>query len=258
MNPHDDETMRNAKQVAPPPGRLRTRARPSRLWLATLPAVIGLAASPAIAGVEFVTDVGQCTKVDTIGDGKDLRIMAGTGTAQDPSGGPTRFEVWGSGIDMNPGVRVIANDSNPGTVTARIVSVRNGPQNAVGPCGYATGSALVEVTAPPSSTTNLRRTLRFRMPLGDESPLAMTVLAYPTPVFTWDQDRIPHCLLQGTGTVTRDLNNRRLTISLPPGAGTDSSNCSDVSLPGRIAVSFPARPDFASSTPTASPAFRRG
>ena len=227
-----------------PSGRLRARVPNWRLGLATLPATLWLATSPAQAGVEFVTDVGQCDKVDTIGDGKDLRIMAGTGTAQDPSGGPTRFEVWGSGIDMNPSVRVVGNDSTA-TVTARIISVRNGPQNATGPCKYSTGSALVEVTAPPSSTTDLRRTLRFRMPLGDESPLAMTVLAYRTPVFTWPTVATtdPYCLLKGFSQPQIDLNNKRLTISLPPGAGTDTSNCT-FSLLGQITAPTSVRPDL--------------
>lgn len=245
MNPNDKETMLYANHITPLSGHLLTRARPSRRGLAALSAAIGLAASPAIAGVEFVTDVGQCTKVDTIGDGKDLRIIAGTGTTQDPSGGPTRFEVWGSGIDVNPSVRVTASDSNPGTVTARIVSVRNGPQNASGPCKLATGSALVEVTAPPSSTVDLRRSLRFRMPLGDESPLAVSVLAYRTPVFTWaaQPTNDTSCLLKGMGTVRLDLNNERLTLSLPPGAGADTSNCT-LQLRGEIRAPTSVMPDL--------------
>ena len=190
-----------------------SRARP---WLAALPAFAWLVAAPVQAGVEFVTEAGACSKVDTIGDGKDLRLPPGTNT---------RFEVWGSGIDMNPSVRVTTNDTNAGTVSARIISVRSGPQNAVGPCKYATGSALVEVDSPITATTNLRRTLRFRMPLGDESPLATTVFSFRDINYTWDTLSAPFCLTKGMGTATLDLNNDRLTISLPPGAGSDTSNC---------------------------------
>jgi len=172
--------------------------------------------SPAHAGVEFVTEVGACSKVDTIGDGKDLRLAPGPNT---------RFEVWGSGIDVNPSVRVTTSDSNAGTVSARIVSVKSGPQNAAGPCKYATGSALVELSSPITATTNLRRTLRFRMPLGDESPLATTVFAYRDINHTWQNPSMPLCLSRGMGTARLDLNNERLTISLPPGAGSDTSNC---------------------------------
>lgn len=54
--------------------RTRNFAGRARPRLAAMPPFAWLVAAPAQAGVEFVTEAGGCSKVDTIGDGKDLRL----------------------------------------------------------------------------------------------------------------------------------------------------------------------------------------
>lgn len=172
------------------------------------------------AAVEFVTPVGGCNKVDQIGDGSDLILQAGANV---------RFEVWGSGIDINPSVRVTADDGNAGTVGARIISARSGPQNAVGPCRYATGSVQVEVDSPGGATQLLQRSLRFRMPAGDESRLQTSVRPFPKPGWkynsSWFSEQPDGCLRKGVGSIVKDMQDKRVTITLPAGAAQDTSNC---------------------------------
>jgi hypothetical protein len=133
------------------------------LLLAAL-GLVGFWASPAQAGVEFVTRTADCTKVDRIGDGKDLFIMAGRNV---------RFRVFGNSVDLsNPtnGFR-IATDSGAGDVRAKIVSQGTD-------CG-GTGFALVDVDSPANLNANIQRSLFFKMPFGDESRLQMTIKAFP-------------------------------------------------------------------------------
>lgn len=176
-------------------------------WAATCAALACFGATTAAqAGVEFVTPVNACNKVDTSSDGKDLRLTPGR----------LQFDVWGSGIDVNPFVS--------GGFNAQYVanSKRSGAQNATGRCKLAIGSVTVQLTPLVTATTNERRILQFRMPLGDSSPLPVTVFAYRNFDFLWSgAESSTSCL----GTHRQDLNNDRLTISLPAGAQTDTSNC---------------------------------
>lgn len=170
------------------------------------------------AAVEFVTGVGDCVKSDTQVDNKPLSVQAGNNL---------RFEVWGDGIDINPSVRVTVDDSNnDALVTARIIRAHNGAANLLRGCKIAKGSVELEVDSPAEAGATRLRSLHFRMPLGDESRLQMRVVPFRTPVWTISNvvQRPANCL-SGTGTLVRDLNNARLTISLPPGANRDSSNC---------------------------------
>lgn len=214
---------------------------------AGLAAALALLPSTGLAAVEFVTRVGTCDKVDTIGDGKDLSVQAGNNM---------RMEVWGDGIDINPAVRVTADDSNAGTVTAQIIRPHNGLENLGRGCKIAKGSVEVEVDSPATTGATLQRSLRFRMPLGDESRLQMRVVPFRTPVWTFaDQPSVPgapyfqravtqtppECLTKNVGTVVRDLNNARVTITLPPGANGDTSNCT---LEFRTSVSPSDRPEI--------------
>jgi len=186
--------------------------------LATLAAALACVPGTSAAAVEFVTPVGTCTKVDTIGDGKDLSVQAGENL---------RFEVWGDGIDINPSVRVTVDDSNAGTVAARIVRAHNGVENLGRGCRIAKGSAEVEVDSPAATSATLQRSLRFRMPLGDESRLQMRVVPFRTPVWTFTRvSQSPaNCLTKSVGTVVTDMNNSRVVITLPAGASGDTSNC---------------------------------
>ena len=81
-------------------------------------ALIALGVSAAQAGVEFVTSTTDCSnKVDLIGDGKDLFIIAGPNI---------QFEVFGNSVDLsNPssGFR-ISSTTDSG---ARIVSAAQRP-----------------------------------------------------------------------------------------------------------------------------------
>jgi hypothetical protein len=179
-------------------------------WAALCVALAGMVAtSVAQAGVEFVTPANACNKVDTISDGKDLRLNPGR----------IRFDVWGSGIDVNPAVS--------GGFGAMIVGKRNGATNAAGPCKLAIGSVTVEVNSAVTATTDERRTLQFRMPLGDLSPLRVTVFAFRSFDYRWSG---PESSVTCLGTLRQDLNNDRLTISLPAGAQTDTSNCVQAAL----------------------------
>ena len=183
-----------------------------------LPAIALLIAAwtaPAQAGVEYVTSTGDCTQVDTIGDGKDLSIIAGPNV---------RFRVFGNSVNLsNPtsGFR-IATDSGAGSVAARIVS--QGID-----CGV-TGFALVEVDSPVDLASDIQRSLFFKMPLGDESRLQMRIRAFPAIDVTWSDEPI------GCIGVDELLNqNKTLRISLPAGYLNDPTNCTSRTLRARVA-----------------------
>jgi len=188
-------------------------------------AAAGLAAALALlpgasqAAVEFVTGVGVCVKLDTQTDNQRLSVLAGENRV---------FEVWGDGIDVNPAVRV-TSVGNPADelVRARIIRRHNGAENLLRGCRIAKGSVEVEVDSPAEAGATRIRTLHFRMPAGDESSLAMHVGTHPVPVWTFKKvTQTPSmCLTKNVGTVVQDLNNSRLVITLPPGAASDTSNC---------------------------------
>jgi hypothetical protein len=178
------------------------------LWAAALPA--------AQAGVEFVTRTGDCTKVDTVGDGKDLSLIAGPNV---------RFRVFGNSVDLsNPtsGFR-IATDSGSGSVSARIVSQGRD-------CG-GVGFALVEVDSADDLSSDIQRSLFFKMPLGDESRLQMRIRAFPTINATWAADTSVSCI----GIAERLNQDKTLRISLPAGYLNDPTNCASRTLRVRVA-----------------------
>jgi hypothetical protein len=191
------------------------RIQPLRHVTLILLGASALALAPhANAGVEFVTAVGQCTKVDTIGDGKDAAIQAGSNV---------KLEVWGDGIDVNPAVRV-AVDSGSGTVSAQIKAHHGGTENR---CGFLKGSVEVEVDSPEDLTQSIQRSLFFRMPLGDESRLQTKIIPFNKVAWVWNdtQQNPANCLTKGIGTIQQLNQNELLDIQLPPGSATDQSNC---------------------------------
>ena len=127
---------------------------------------------PAEAGVEFVTPIWSCNHVDKIGDGKDLFIIAGR---------DVRFRVFGNSVDLsNPALPPNLNSgfrisSTANGIRARIVSQGRD-------CG-GTGFALVEVDSPEDLAANTQRSLFFKMPLGDESPLQIYFARSETVLF---------------------------------------------------------------------------
>ncbi|MDQ6893116.1 MAG: hypothetical protein M3167_10600 [Acidobacteriota bacterium] len=190
-------------------------------------AFAALAAPAARAGVEYVTRVGQCTNhVDEIGDGKDLFIVAG------PS---VQFEVFGNSVDLsNPttGLRV-GTDSGTGNVTARIVSQTNGPTNGSKGCGN-TGSAVVQVDSPINLTSNIQRSLYFKMPAGDESRLQMTIKALPAFTVTWTTVQNSVSCIVKTGSFERLDQDHKIKIQLPPGSAQDQTTCNQNTLVAHI------------------------
>ena len=187
-----------------------------------------LAAMPlkrADAGVEFVTKTTDCSiKVDLIGDGKDLFIIAGPNI---------QFEVWGNSVDLsNPtsGFR-IAVDAGAGNVTARIVQQRSGAANLARGCGN-TGSAVVEVDSPADIGSTLQRSLFFKMPFGDESRLQISIKPFPTFSATWVNPALS-CIVK-TGTLQLLDQDTRIVLQLPPGHQQDQTTCNSNSLSARI------------------------
>jgi hypothetical protein len=184
------------------------------LLLAAL-GLVGFWASPAQAGVEFVTRTADCTKVDRIGDGKDLFIMAGRNV---------RFRVFGNSVDLsNPtnGFR-IATDSGAGDVRAKIVSQGTD-------CG-GTGFALVDVDSPANLNANIQRSLFFKMPFGDESRLQMTIKAFPAINVVWRVQQDIGCI----GGFTLLNQDHRMLIRLPPGHQQDETTCNNRTAFARV------------------------
>lgn len=168
----------------------------------------------AMAGVEFVTTVGTCTKVDTIGDGKDLSIQAGNNM---------RFEVWGFGVDLVNTIRVTVDDNNNDSlVTARIIRRHNGAENLLRGCRRATGSVEVEVDSPAEAGKTRQRSLWF----GD-SRLQMRAVPFQTPVWVFgDILQTPgNCLNNTYAEVVKDLNGSRLTINMRKDSTNLTSRC---------------------------------
>jgi hypothetical protein len=163
--------------------------------------------------------------VDLIGDGKDLFIMAGQNV---------QFEVFGNSVDLsNPssGFR-IATDSGSGTVTARIIRQRSGPTNLSRGCGN-TGSAEVEVDSNVNLTSNIQRSLFFKMPLGDESRLQMTIKALPAITGTiWTATNMG-CIVK-TGSLQKLNQDKKIKIQLPPGHRQDQTTCNQNTISAQV------------------------
>lgn len=211
-------------------------------------ALIALGVSAAQAGVEFVTSTTDCSnKVDLIGDGKDLFIIAGPNI---------QFEVFGNSVDMsNPssGFRISSTTNS----AARIVRQTGGPANLLRGCGN-TGSAVVEIDSPVDLNSDIQRTLFFKMPAGDESPLQIRIRAYPTFNADWTavQNNIS-CIVK-TGTFQKLDQNKRLRIQLPPGHQQDATTCRSNRLSAQVTPSIIGELDIPGSfrhTATGVPAF---
>ena len=197
-------------------------------------ALVLLVAPAAHAGVEFVTTTSNCTKVDLIGDGKDLFIIAG----QD-----VRFRVFGNSVDLsNPssGFR-IASDGGSGSVSARIVSQGRD-------CG-GVGFALVEVDSPLALSSSSQWSLFFKMPLGDESRLQINIKPYPAINVTWISSQSAISCIVKTGTFEKLNQDKKIRITLPPGHQQDQSTCNSRTLTARVAPTSPGELDI-------TPAFR--
>jgi hypothetical protein len=247
------ETELSKEAVTPQSLGSRAARRSYRLVLAAAAvlAVTALGTPTAKAGVEFVTRIGDCTtRVDEIGDGKDLFIIAGNNI---------QFEVWGNSVDLsNPstGFR-IGVDSGAGTVTARIIRQRSGATNLGRGCGN-TGSAEVEVDSPVTLTSNIQRSLFFKMPLGDESRLQMTIKAYPTFDVTWASTSADVSCIVKTGTFEKLNQDHKILIQLPPGHQQDQTTCTQRTLIARGIPSLIGELDIAkgfSYSITGLPAF---
>ncbi len=209
----------------------RRRRAPQRFYGRLLVAAAALALTaltvpPAQAGVEFVTPTLNCNHVDEIGDGKDLFIIAGPNI---------RFRVFGNALDLTPSVR-IATDSGAGAVTARIVSKGKD-------CG-GRGFALVEVDSPVDLTSNIQRSLFFKMPLGDESRLQMTIKAYPTINVTWISEQTAVGCIVKTGTFEKLNQDHKIRITLPPGHRQDQTTCNQRTLVARVSPANPGELDI--------------
>lgn len=183
-------------------------------------ALIALGAPAAQAGVEFVTSTTDCSnKVDLIGDGKDLFIIAGPNI---------QFEVFGNSVDLsNPssGFRI----SNSTDSAARIVQQRSGPTNLGRGCGN-TGSAVVEIDSPVDLNADIQRTLFFKMPAQDESPLQIRIRAYPAINATWTSVQNAISCIVKTGTFQKLDQDKKLRIQLPPGHQQDQTTCNQTQL----------------------------
>ena len=177
-----------------------------------------LMVAPAQAGVEFVTPVGNCNHVDEIGDGKDLFIIAGQNV---------QFKVFGNSVDLSDPTSGFRMVPPSGTSNIRAGIVSQGTD-----CG-GTGFALVEVDSPVNLAANARRTLFFKMPLGDESRLKMTIKSFPAINATWNTQHVVNCIVK-TGTLQTLNQERRLRIQLPPGHQQDQTNCNQRTLFARV------------------------
>lgn len=190
-------------------------------WLPVAVATLALTAltlPAAQAGVEFVTSTANCTKVDLIGDGKDLFIMAGNNV---------RLRVFGNSVNLSDptsGFR-IATDSGAGAVTARIVSQGTD-------CG-GTGFALVEVDSSAGLTSDIQRSLFFKMPLGDESRLQMKIKAFPAINATWDFQQSVQCTVK-TGSLATLNQDKKIRLTLPAGHQQDQTTCNSRTLVANV------------------------
>ncbi len=188
---------------------------------AVLAAALALLPGTSLAAVEFVTRVGTCDKIDTQNDNQRLSVQAGDNM---------RFEVWGDGIDIGRAVRVTSVGSPADDlVKARIVRAHSGAENLLRGCRILKGSVEVEVDSPDEAGATRIRTLHFRLSGDNESSLAVHVEPFSAPTWTFISNSLvqtPYgCLTKNIGTVVQDLNDTRMTITLPPGANGDTSNC---------------------------------
>lgn len=180
----------------------------------------------AWAGVEYVTTTSNCT-THIAGPGNALTVMAGPGM---------QFEVWGNSVDLADPTTGFTF-SGPAGTTASVIARHSGTDNNTRGCGFV-GSAVVRLNTPGTITANAAASVSFKMPLGDFSTLAMTIVANPAlSQATWTTNgalssTMP-CLVK-TGSITTLNQDTKLVIQLPPGASQDQTTCTSNTLGVRV------------------------
>jgi hypothetical protein len=202
-------------------------------------------ALPAQAGVEFVAPVNSCTSVFKSDSNRDLAIIAGRNV---------QFRVFGNSVDLtnrSSGFQVVPPNSNG--VTGQII-------NQGRDCNF-TGFSTVRVDSSVRLADSTRRTLTFKMPLGDISPLRITIKPLPAINAIWTTNVITpplvlpssnsqaaqsegivlpvtprpspqpgiDCIVK-TGKLEKLDQNHTLRLELPPGHRQDRSTCSQNTL----------------------------
>ncbi|MFO1288580.1 MAG: hypothetical protein U1F25_12055 [Rubrivivax sp.] len=198
--------------------------------VAALAAMSSWLPGTSLAAVEFVT-TGTCNKVDTQSDNQRLSVLAGNGM---------RFEVWGDGIDINPAVRVtVEGDPADALVSARIIRAHSRPRTWAEAAGSPRDRWRSKSTRRRTRGRRASARLRFRMPLGDESRLAIKTVPHPTPAWTFVNvvETPVRCPTKAVGSVVQDLDNSRVIINLPPGAAATraTARCGSTPPSGRRA-----------------------
>jgi hypothetical protein len=179
-----------------------------------------LSPARAWAGVEYVTSTTNCS-AHIAGSGNSLTVMAGPAMT---------FEVWGNSVDLaDPNAGGFKFAGPPG-FNASVVLRRSGADNNGRGCGFV-GSAVVRVNTDANTfTTSVAASVSFKMPLGDFSSLAMTIVPHPTlNQATWTtsgslQPSNMSCIVK-TGSISTVNQDTKLVIQLPPGSAQDQTTC---------------------------------
>lgn len=216
-------------------GRIRGAAPRRNVVVAgTALALAMMPVMQARAGVEYVTRTSDCTN-HVAGPGNSLTVMAGPNM---------QFEVWGNSVDLaspTTGFKF----TGPSGMQATVVTRHSGSHNSSRGCGFV-GSAVVQVSTPGTMTSNASASVSFRMPLGDFSSQALTIVAFPALAqATWStngalQPSSLPCLVK-TGSISLLNQDTKLAIQLPPGAAQDQTTCtSNTVLVKVLPASFPS------------------
>jgi hypothetical protein len=88
---------------------------------------------------------------------------------------------------------------------------------------------VIQLDSPGNLTSDASASVSFKMPLGDQSRLSITIKARPTFTTTWTtngnlQPSALPCIVK-TGSITTLNQDTRLTIQLPPGHAQDQTTC---------------------------------
>jgi hypothetical protein len=183
--------------------------------------MLGLAPSLASAGVEFVTPVGTCNKVASMGN-FPLKAQAGPRVI---------FEVWGDGLSSGATgtLASIRLESLP-DVDAQILRTHSGLTNMGRGCRINKASVEVQLDTPAASGERdmvLSFPVRSILGASSTSGLAVRIVPYQQPVWTWGAvaQNPANCLTKDSGQIINDLNSQRIIVVLPAGARLDTSNC---------------------------------
>ena len=94
---------------------------------------------------------------------------------------------------------------------------------------------MVEIDSPVELSADIQRTLFFKMPAGDESPLQIRIRAYPAINTTWTAVQNSVSCIVKTGTFERLDQDKKLRIQLPPGHQQDQTTCNSNQLSAQSA-----------------------